>query len=178
MQADNFSAADDVMWRDGAKRAMPSTSASPTTGASPSASSAQPRKKAKVSRDRPSVLLHLMESRSNIQLSGSGSKGSEDKGVKGKQAWCHEEWQPVECCAVWGHGAPKLEPQRKTEEKARQPEQVEQGNLNVRSTTKIRTYVLLLVAGGCPQGPRVIPRCFASFCRENGHGSLQLKASV
>jgi hypothetical protein len=69
-QADNFSAAGDGMRVDGAERAMPSTSATPTTGASPSASFAQPRKKAKVSKDRPSVLLHLMESQSNIQLSG------------------------------------------------------------------------------------------------------------
>jgi hypothetical protein len=42
------------------------------------------------------VLMHLMESQSNIQLSGSGSKGSEGKGVKGKHAWYHEEWQPVD----------------------------------------------------------------------------------
>jgi hypothetical protein len=41
------------------------------------------------------VLLHLMESQSNIQLSGSGSQGWESKGVKGKMAWYHEKWQPV-----------------------------------------------------------------------------------
>jgi hypothetical protein len=97
MQASNLGAADYGKRRDGAKRAMPSTNT--TTGASQSASSAQPRKKAKASKDRPSVLLHLMESQSNIQLSGSGSKGSEGKGVKGKVTWYHEDWQPVH--AAW-----------------------------------------------------------------------------
>jgi hypothetical protein len=32
----------------------------------------------------------------HIQLSGSGSKGSEGKGVMGKVVWYHEEWQPVD----------------------------------------------------------------------------------
>jgi hypothetical protein len=89
------SASDDGMRRDSEKRAMPllhSACTTPTTGASESASSAQPRKKAKASKDRPSVLLHLMESQGNIQLSGSGSKGSEGNSV----AWYHEEWQPVQ----------------------------------------------------------------------------------
>jgi hypothetical protein len=95
MQADNACSADIGMRRTSAKRAKPSTSTTPGTGASQSASSAQPRKKTKTSKDRSSVLLHLMESQSNIQLSGSGSKGSESKGVKGKMAWYHEEWQPV-----------------------------------------------------------------------------------
>jgi hypothetical protein len=71
-QANTVNFADHGKHRDGAKRAMPSTST--TTGASHSASSAQPRKMAKASKDRPSVLLHLMESQSNIQLSGSGSR--------------------------------------------------------------------------------------------------------
>jgi hypothetical protein len=93
MQAKNVISADYGKRRDGAKRAMPSTST--TIGASQSASSAQPRKKTKTNKDKPSVLLHLMESQSNIQLSGSGSKGSEGKGVKCKVAWYHEEWQPV-----------------------------------------------------------------------------------
>jgi hypothetical protein len=94
MQANNVISADYGKRKDGAKRAMPSTST--TIGASQSASSAQPRKKTKTNKDKPSVLLHLMESQSNIQLSGSGSKGSEGKGVKCKVAWYHEEWQPVD----------------------------------------------------------------------------------
>jgi hypothetical protein len=53
MQANNVIFSDYGMRMVGAKRAMPSTSTTPTTGASQSASSAQPRKKTKASKDRP-----------------------------------------------------------------------------------------------------------------------------
>jgi hypothetical protein len=132
--------------RDGAKRAMPSTST--TTSASHSASSAQPQKKAKASKDRPSVLLHLMESQSNIQLSGSGSKGSEGKGVMGKVLWYHEEWQPVDA-ARYGDSVHKESLRVLSAERAQMSCMHCKRSFSFNPSTRFRNHLLFDCDGFC-----------------------------
>jgi hypothetical protein len=154
MQANTVCAAGYGKRRDGAKRAMPSTST--TTGASHSVRLPNPERRPG-SKDRPSVLLHLMESQSNIQLSGSGSKGSEGKGVMGKVAWYHEEWQPVDA-ARYGDSVHKESLRVLSAERAQMSCMHCKRSLSFNPSTRFRNHLLFdcdhryLSVWACPAG--------------------------